>query len=167
SRVGMVFQAGAPFPMSIRENVAYGVRVFEDLGRRAMEERVEEALRRAALWDEVKDRLSSSGLGLSVGQQQRLCIARAIAPRPEVRLLDEPCAALDPGSAAKIEDTINMLKADYTIAVVTHNLQQAARVSDYTGFMFLGRLVEFGPTQDIFLTPRDERTARFVAGRFG
>jgi phosphate transport system ATP-binding protein len=165
--VGMVFQQPAPFPMSIYENVAFGVRLYETLSRGAMADRVEEALRRAALWDEVKDMLSASGLGLSGGQQQRLCIARTIAVRPEVILLDEPCSALDPASTAKIEETIAELKVDHTVAIVTHNLQQAARVSDYTAFMYLGRLVEFGPTVQVFTEPRDERTLHYVAGRFG
>jgi phosphate transport system ATP-binding protein len=165
--VGMVFQQPAPFPMSIYDNVAFGVRLYERLSRADLNERVEQALRRAALWDEVKDTLRSSGLALSGGQQQRLCIARAIAVQPEVILLDEPCSALDPGSTAKIEETIAELRTDHTIAIVTHNLQQAARVSDYAAFMYLGRLVEFGTTRQMFEAPRDERTSRYVAGRFG
>jgi len=167
ARVGMVFQAPAPFPMSIYQNVAFGVRYYETLTRRERDARVEDALRRAALWDEVKDELGRSGLSLSGGQQQRLCIARALAMRPEVLLLDEPCSALDPGATAKIENTVMELKADHTLAIVTHNLQQAARVSDYAAFMYLGRLIEFGPTFDVFTRPRDERTRRFVTGRFG
>lgn len=165
-RVGMVFQQPSPFPMSIYGNVAWGIRLYETLTRPQMTARVEEALRRAALWDEVKDILRQSGLALSGGQQQRLCIARAIAVKPQVILMDEPCSALDPGSAARIEETINELKVDYTLALVTHNLQQAARVADYCGFMFLGELIEFGPTREVFLNPRDERTKNFVTGRF-
>jgi phosphate transport system ATP-binding protein len=167
SRVGMVFQQPMPFPMSIYDNVAFGIRIYESLSRNELDLRVEMALRRAALWDEVKDILSTSGLSLSGGQQQRLCIARMLAMGPEVILLDEPCSALDPPSAAKIEETINELRADHTIAIVTHNLQQAARVSDYTAFMYLGRMVEFGRTRQIFEAPRDKRTQRYVAGQFG
>jgi phosphate transport system ATP-binding protein len=165
--VGMVFQQPAPFPMSIYDNVAFGIRLYENLTRKALDHRVETALRRAALWDEVKDMLSSSGLELSGGQQQRLCIARTIAIGPDVILLDEPCSALDPASTARIEETIGELKRDHTIAIVTHNLQQAARVSDYTAFMYLGRLVEFGSTEQVFSAPRDERTRNYVAGVFG
>ncbi len=167
SRVGMVFQQPAPFPMSIYENVAFGIRLYERLPREELDDRVEAALRRAALWAEVKDMLSASGLGLSVGQQQRLCIARTIALEPEVILLDEPCSALDPASTEKIEETIAELKANHTIAIVTHNLQQAARLADYTAFMYLGRLIEFGPTGQVFKSPRDARTRDYVAGQFG
>ncbi|HEY3812328.1 MAG TPA: phosphate ABC transporter ATP-binding protein PstB [Caulobacteraceae bacterium] len=166
-KVGMVFQKPTPFPMSIYDNVAFGVRLYEGLPKRRMDERVESALRKAALWDEVKDKLHSSGLGLSGGQQQRLCVARGIAVEPEVLLLDEPASALDPISTAKLEDTIIELKRDYTIVIVTHNLQQAARVADQTGFMFLGRMIEFGPTQDLFINPKAKRTADYVGGRFG
>jgi phosphate transport system ATP-binding protein len=165
--IGMVFQQPVPFPMSIYDNVAFGIRLYERLRRKQLDGRVESALRRAALWDEVKDTLSTSGLSLSGGQQQRLCIARTIAIQPEVILLDEPCSALDPGSSAKIEQTIAELKVDHTIAIITHNLQQAARVSDYTAFMYLGELVEFGSTLQIFNTPRDERTLHYVSGRYG
>ena len=167
ARIGMVFQKPTPFPMSIFDNVAFGLRMHEQLSKKQMRERVEEALRRAALWDEVKDQLNASGLSLSGGQQQRLCVARSIAVRPEVLLLDEPASALDPISTAKLEDTITELKADYTIVIVTHNLQQAARISDYTGFMFLGRLVEFGQTGELFTNPRSTQTADYVMGRFG
>jgi phosphate transport system ATP-binding protein len=165
--IGMVFQQPVPFPMSIYDNVAFGIRLYERLHRKQLDGRVELALRRAGLWDEVKDTLSTSGLSLSGGQQQRLCIARTIAIKPEVILLDEPCSALDPGSSAKIEETIAELKVDHTIAIITHNLQQAARVSDYTAFMYLGELVEFGSTVQIFNTPRDERTLHYVSGRYG
>jgi phosphate transport system ATP-binding protein len=167
SRVGMVFQKPTPFPMSIYDNVAFGVRLYENLGRADMEARVEESLRKAALWDEVKDKLRHSGLGLSGGQQQRLCVARGIAVKPEVLLLDEPASALDPLSTRKLEETIVGLKADYTIVIVTHNLQQATRVSDNTGFMYLGRLIEFAPTAELFSTPRTKRTADYIGGRFG
>jgi phosphate transport system ATP-binding protein len=167
TRVGMVFQSPAPFPMSIFGNVAYGLRLYRDYSRQELEGLVEKALRRAALWDEVKDILRQSGLSLSGGQQQRLCIARAIAIEPEVVLLDEPCSALDPVATAKIEESILELKASYTIVIVTHNIQQAARVSDYTAFMYLGRLVEFGETPQVFTNPRDKETQRFVTGRFG
>ncbi|MBA4790898.1 MAG: phosphate ABC transporter ATP-binding protein [Rhizobiales bacterium] len=167
TRIGMVAQKPTPFPMSIFDNVALGVRLNESLKPPALKERVEWALRRAALWDEVKDILPRSGLSLSGGQQQRLCIARTLAVRPEVILLDEPCSALDPLSTAKIEETMDELKADHTLVIVTHNMQQAARVSDFTGFMYLGRLIEFGPTDDLFTNPKDERTQRYVTGRFG
>jgi phosphate transport system ATP-binding protein len=167
ARVGMVFQQPSPFPMSVYDNVAFGTRLYEQLDRAGLDARVEAALRRAALWDEVKDDLRASGLGLSGGQQQRLCIARTIAVRPEVILLDEPCSALDPHSTAKIEATIAELKTDHTLAIVTHNLEQAARVSDYAAFMFLGRLVEFGPTSQVFGQPSDPRTRDYLAGRFG
>ena len=167
ARVGMVFQKPTPFPMSIYDNVAFGVRLYENLSHADMDARVEEALRRAALWDEVKDNLKGSGLGLSGGQQQRLCVARGVAVRPEVLLLDEPTSALDPISSAKLEETVNQLKADHTIVIVTHNLGQAARVSDYTGFMYLGELVEFGPTEDLFQRPATRRTSDYITGRFG
>jgi phosphate transport system ATP-binding protein len=167
ARVGMVFQKPTPFPMSIFDNVAFGVRLYDNLSRQDLAVRVEEALRRAALWDEVKDKLKESGLGLSGGQQQRLCIARAIAIRPEVLLLDEPCSALDPISTAKVEETIALLKGDYSIVIVTHNLGQAARCSDYTGLMYLGKLIEFGPTEQLFTNPITERARDYVTGRFG
>jgi phosphate transport system ATP-binding protein len=167
SRVGMVFQKPTPFPMSIYDNVAFGVRLYENLSKADMDARVEEALHGAALWNEVKDKLHTSGLGLSGGQQQRLCVARGIAVKPEVLLLDEPTSALDPASSAKLEQTVVELKKDYTIVIVTHNLQQATRVSDHTGFMFLGRLIEFGPTQEMFSNPRAKRTADYIGGRFG
>lgn len=167
ARIGMVFQKPTPFPMSIYDNIAFGIRLYEKLGRAQMNERVEDALRRTALWDEVKDKLHNSGLGLSGGQQQRLCIARSIAVRPQVLLLDEPTSALDPISTAKIEELIYQLKADYTIAIVTHNMQQAARTSDYSAFMYLGELVEFGTTDQMFRAPRQTRTEDYITGRFG
>ena len=167
SRVGMVFQKPTPFPMSIYDNVAFGVRLYENLGRGEMDRRVEESLRKAALWDEVKDKLKQSGLGLSGGQQQRLCVARGIAVKPEVLLLDEPASALDPLSTRKLEETIVDLKKDYTIVIVTHNLQQATRVSDNTAFMFLGRMIEFAPTAELFSAPRAKATADYIGGRFG
>ncbi len=167
ARVGMVFQKPTPFPMSIYENIAFGVRLFERLPRVEIDERVQSALRRAAIWDEVKDKLQANGLSLSGGQQQRLCIARTVALKPEVILLDEPCSALDPISTAKIEELIDELKDDYTIAIVTHNMQQAARVSDYTAFMYLGELVEFDTTSKMFTTPGDRRTQDYITGRFG
>ena len=167
SRVGMVFQKATPFPMSIFENVAYGIRLYDRLSGSELADRVENALRRAALWDEVKDILPKSGWSLSGGQQQRLCIARAIAVKPDVLLLDEPCSALDPISTGKVEETIDELKAEYCIVIVTHNLQQAARVSDYTAFMYLGELIEFGPTAQIFTQPRIQHTQHYVTGRFG
>ena len=167
ARVGMVFQKPTPFPMSIYENIAFGVRLFEKPSRAEIDERVQSALRRAAIWDEVKDKLQANGLSLSGGQQQRLCIARTVALKPEVILLDEPCSALDPISTAKIEELIDELKDDYTIAIVTHNMQQAARVSDYTAFMFLGELVEFDTTSKMFTTPSDQRTQDYITGRFG
>ena len=167
AKVGMVFQKPTPFPMTIYENIAFGVRLHERLSRAQMEERVEWALARAAIWDEVKDRLQTSALGLSGGQQQRLCIARTIAVRPEVILFDEPTSALDPISTLKIEELIDELKRDFTIAIVTHNMQQAARVSDYTAFMYLGELIEFGQTAKIFTTPNDRRTQDYITGRFG
>jgi phosphate transport system ATP-binding protein len=167
ARVGMVFQKPTPFPMSIYDNVAFGVRLYHRKNRAEMDEIVERSLRRAALWDEVKDKLTTSGLGLSGGQQQRLCVARGIAVEPEVLLLDEPASALDPISTAKLEETLMELRRDLTIVIVTHNLQQAARISDYTGFMFLGRMIEFSPTSDLFSNPRQQRTRDYVTGRFG
>ncbi len=167
SRIGMVFQKPTPFPMSIYENIAFGIRLYERLPKSEMDARVEYALQRAALWSEVKDKLGANGLSLSGGQQQRLCIARTVAVKPEVILLDEPCSALDPISTAKIEELIDELKAEYTIVIVTHNMQQAARVSDYTAFMYLGHLVEFDSTTKIFTTPRDQRTQDYITGRFG
>ena len=167
AKVGMVFQKPTPFPMTIYDNVAFGVRLYEKLSRADMDARVEEALTRAALWDEVKDKLRGPGLGLSGGQQQRLCVARGIAVRPEVLLLDEPTSALDPISSAKLEETVTQLKVDYTIVIVTHNLGQAARVSDYTGFMYLGELIEFGPTADLFQRPATKRASDYITGRFG
>jgi len=167
SRIGMVFQKPTPFPMTIHENIAFGIRLYERLSSKELDQRVEQSLRRAALWDEVKDKLSSSGLSLSGGQQQRLCIARTVAVRPEVILFDEPCSALDPISTARIEELIDELKEDYTIAIVTHNMQQAARVSEFTAFMFLGQLIEFGPTANVFTAPSDKRTQDYITGRFG
>ena len=167
ARVGMVFQKPTPFPMTIYDNIAFGVRLYERLTKAELDARVESSLRRAALWEEVKDKLGASGLSLSGGQQQRLCIARSVAIKPEVILLDEPCSALDPISTAKIEELIDELKSDYTIAIVTHNMQQAARVSQYTAFMYLGELIEFGPTPKIFTTPNDKRTQDYITGRFG
>ncbi|MBK8863585.1 MAG: phosphate ABC transporter ATP-binding protein PstB [Betaproteobacteria bacterium] len=167
AKVGMVFQKPTPFPMSIYDNIAFGVRLFESLPRAEMDERVEWALKKAALWGEVKDKLGQSGAGLSGGQQQRLCIARGIAIKPEVLLLDEPCSALDPISTGKIEELITELKADYTVMIVTHNMQQAARCSDYTAYMYLGDLVEFGGTSDIFMKPKKRETEDYITGRFG
>jgi phosphate transport system ATP-binding protein len=167
ARVGMVFQKPTPFPMSIYENIAFGIRLYESLPKSELDGRVEQALRRGALWEEVKDKLAANGLSLSGGQQQRLCIARSVAVKPEVILLDEPCSALDPISTAKIEELIDELKSDYTIAIVTHNMQQAARVSSYTAFMYLGEMVEFGTTDKIFTTPNDKRTQDYITGRFG
>jgi phosphate transport system ATP-binding protein len=167
SRIGMVFQKPTPFPMSIYENIAFGIRLYEKLPRPELDGRVETALRRAALWEEVKDKLAANGLSLSGGQQQRLCIARTVAVKPEVILFDEPCSALDPISTAKIEELIDELKQDYTIVMVTHNMQQAARVSDFTAFMYLGSLIEFGPTQTIFTSPTNQRTQDYITGRFG
>jgi phosphate transport system ATP-binding protein len=167
AKVGMVFQKPTPFPMTIYENIAFGVRLYEKLSKADLDVRVEEALRRAALWDEAKDKLDVSGLSLSGGQQQRLCIARTVAIKPEVILLDEPCSALDPISTAKIEELIDVLKRDYTIAIVTHNMQQAARTSDFTAFMYLGQLVEYDNTTQIFTNPRLERTQDYITGRFG
>jgi phosphate transport system ATP-binding protein len=167
ARIGMVFQKPTPFPMSIYENVAFGIRLYEKLPRAEMDARVEQSLRRAALWDEVKDKLAASGLSLSGGQQQRICIARTVAVKPEVILFDEPCSALDPISTAKIEELIDEMKKDYTIVIVTHNMQQAARVSDFTAFMYLGDLIEFDATANLFTTPRDKRTQAYITGRFG
>ncbi|HEX6364398.1 MAG TPA: phosphate ABC transporter ATP-binding protein PstB [Albitalea sp.] len=167
AKVGMVFQKPTPFPMSIYDNIAFGVRLFETLPRVEMDERVEWALKKAALWNEVKDKLHQSGASLSGGQQQRLCIARGIAIKPEVLLLDEPCSALDPISTGKIEELIHELKSDYTVVIVTHNMQQAARTSDYTAYMYLGDLIEFGPTPDLFMKPRKKDTEDYITGRFG
>ena len=167
SRVGMVFQKPTPFPMSIYENIAFGVRLYEKLSKAALDERVEEALRGAALWEEVKDKLHKSGLGLSGGQQQRLCIARSVAVQPEVILFDEPCSALDPISTAKVEELIDELSQRYTIAIVTHNMQQAVRVSDFTAFMYLGEITEFGETDAVLTAPREKRTQDYITGRFG
>jgi phosphate transport system ATP-binding protein len=167
ARIGMVFQRPTPFPMSIYDNIAFGIGLYEKLGRADMAERVETALRRTALWDEVKDKLNASGLSLSGGQQQRLCIARTVAVKPEVILLDEPASALDPISTAKIEELIDELSNDYTLVIVTHNMQQAVRVSEYTAFMYLGRLVEFDQTGRIFTSPRERRTQDYITGRFG
>ena len=167
ARVGMVFQKPTPFPMSIYENISFGVKLFENLSRSEMDERVEWALKKAALWNEVKDKLQQSGSGLSGGQQQRLCIARGIAIKPEVLLLDEPCSALDPISTGKIEELIHELKDDYTVLIVTHNMQQAARCSDYTAYMYLGELIEFGATTDIFMKPKRTETEDYITGRFG
>jgi len=167
AKIGMVFQKATPFPMSIYDNIAFGVRLFERLVRGEMDERVEWALKRAALWPEVKDKLNQSGNSLSGGQQQRLCIARSIAIKPEVILLDEPCSALDPISTAKIEELINELKHDYTVVIVTHNMQQAARVSDYTAYMYLGEMIEFDATDKIFIKPANKQTEDYITGRFG
>jgi phosphate transport system ATP-binding protein len=167
ARVGMVFQKPTPFPMTIYDNVAFGVRLYERLNQSEMQERVEWALHKAGLWEEVKDKLKQSGMRLSGGQQQRLCIARTIAVRPEVLLLDEPASSLDPASTKRIEELIEELERDYTIAIVTHNLQQASRISDYTAFLYLGRLVEFGATERLFSHPSLEHTAAYIAGRFG
>jgi phosphate transport system ATP-binding protein len=167
SRVGMVFQKPTPFPMSIYENIAFGIRLYEKLPKSEMDGRVEAALRKAALWDEVKDKINQSGLSLSGGQQQRLCIARAVAVKPQVLLLDEPASALDPISTAKVEELIEELSSDYCIAIVTHNMQQAARTSQYTAFMYLGELIEFDRTDNIFTAPANKRTQDYVTGRFG
>ncbi|HEV2041597.1 MAG TPA: phosphate ABC transporter ATP-binding protein PstB [Casimicrobiaceae bacterium] len=167
ARVGMVFQKPTPFPMSIYDNIAFGVRLYESLSQRQMDERVEWALIKAAMWQEAKDKLKQSGMALSGGQQQRLCIARAVAVKPEVLLLDEPTSALDPISTAKIEELISELKADYTIAIVTHNMQQAARVSDSTAYMYLGELIEFSATDEIFIKPKRKETEDYITGRFG
>ena len=167
SRIGMVFQKPTPFPMSIYENIAFGVRLYERLSKAEMDERVEWALSKAALWNEAKDKLNQSGLSLSGGQQQRLCIARSVAVKPSVVLLDEPTSALDPISTAKIEELINELKKDYTIAIVTHNMQQAARVSDFTAYMYLGELMEYGKTDELFIKPKRKETEDYITGRFG
>ena len=167
AKVGMVFQKPTPFPMSIYDNIAFGVKLFDSLSSADMDERVEWALRKAALWTEVKDKLNQSGSSLSGGQQQRLCIARGVAIKPEVLLLDEPCSALDPISTAKIEELIAELKDDYTVVIVTHNMQQAARCSDYTAYMYLGDLVEFGATEDLFFKPKRKETEDYITGRFG
>jgi phosphate transport system ATP-binding protein len=167
SRVGMVFQKPTPFPMSIYDNVAFGIRLYEKPPKSELDDRVEAALRRSALWDEVKDKLKSSGMGLSGGQQQRLCIARTIAQKPEVILFDEPTSALDPISTGKIEDLLEQLKSDFTIVIVTHNMQQAARISQYTAFMYLGEIIEFAPTDTIFMNPAKKQTQDYVTGRFG
>lgn len=167
AKVGMVFQKPTPFPMSIYDNVAFGIRLFEKLPTSELNDRVEWALTKAALWNEVKDKLDKSGDSLSGGQQQRLCIARGIAVKPEVLLLDEPCSALDPISTMKIEELISELKHDYTVAIVTHNMQQAARCSDYTAYMYLGELIEFGDTRQVFHQPRDQRTQDYITGRMG
>jgi phosphate transport system ATP-binding protein len=167
ARIGMVFQKPTPFPMSIYDNIAFGVKLYERLGKIEMDERVEWALKKAALWNEVKDKLNQSGLSLSGGQQQRLCIARGVAVKPSILLLDEPTSALDPISTGKVEELVNELKSDYTIAIVTHNMQQAARVSDYTAFMYLGELVEYNATKQIFLKPDRKETEDYITGRFG
>jgi phosphate transport system ATP-binding protein len=167
AKIGMIFQKPTPFPMSIYDNIAFGVRLFESLSRSAMDDRVEWALKKAALWNEVKDKLTQTGTSLSGGQQQRLCIARGIAVKPEIILFDEPCSALDPISTAKIEELIDELKHDYTVAIVTHNMQQAARVSDYTAYMYLGEMIEFGDTDQIFVKPARKETEDYITGRFG
>ncbi|WJJ94102.1 phosphate ABC transporter ATP-binding protein PstB [Neopusillimonas aromaticivorans] len=167
AKIGMVFQKPTPFPMSIYDNIAFGVRLFEKLSKGEMDERVEWALTKAALWNEVKDKLHQSGNSLSGGQQQRLCIARGVAIKPEVLLLDEPCSALDPISTAKVEELITELKSDYTVVIVTHNMQQAARCSDYTAYMYLGELMEFGETDSIFVKPQRKETEDYITGRFG
>ena len=167
ARVGMVFQKPTPFPMTIYDNIAFGIRLFERLSRSELDGRVEYALQRAALWSEVKDKLRESGLSLSGGQQQRLCIARTVATKPEVILLDEPCSALDPISTAKIEELIDELVNDYTITIVTHNMQQASRTSDYTAFMYLGELIEFDTTEKVFTSPSNKQTEQYITGRFG
>ena len=167
ARIGMVFQKPTPFPMSIYENIAFGVRLYERVSKSDLDSRVEQSLRRAALWEEVKDKLNTNGLSLSGGQQQRLCIARTVAVKPEVILFDEPCSALDPISTLKVEELITELKSNYTIVIVTHNMQQAARVSDTTAFFWLGRLVEVGPTARVFTNPAEKLTEDYVTGRFG
>lgn len=167
ARVGMVFQKPTPFPMSIYDNVAFGIRLYEKLGKSELDERVESSLRKAALWDEVKDKLKQSGMGLSGGQQQRLCIARTVAQRPEVILFDEPTSALDPISTGRIEELIEQLRDEFTIAIVTHNMQQAARISQFTAFMYLGELVEFSQTEKMFMNPTQQRTQDYITGRFG
>ena len=167
ARIGMVFQKPTPFPMSIYDNIAFGVKLHEKLSSKDMDNRVEWALRKAALWDEVKDKLGQNGLSLSGGQQQRLCIARSVAVKPSVLLLDEPTSALDPISTGKVEELVHELKRDYTIAIVTHNMQQAARVSDYTAYMYLGELIEFGSTEELFFKPKRKETEDYITGRFG
>jgi phosphate transport system ATP-binding protein len=167
AQIGMVFQKPTPFPMSIYDNIAFGIKLYERLPRSELDDRVESALRRAALWNEVKDKLKQSGLGLSGGQQQRLCIARAISVKPEILLLDEPCSALDPISTQKVEELISELKSDYCIVIVTHSMQQAARSSDYTAFMYLGELIEFNDTETVFTNPTNKRTEDYITGRFG
>jgi phosphate transport system ATP-binding protein len=167
AKVGMVFQKPTPFPMSIYDNIAFGVKLYESLSKAEMDERVEWALNKAAIWGEAKDKLKQSGLSLSGGQQQRLCIARAVAVKPEVVLLDEPTSALDPISTAKVEELLHELKEDYTIAIVTHNMQQAARVSDYTAYMYLGELIEYGITDELFIKPKRKETEDYITGRFG
>ncbi|WP_300710805.1 phosphate ABC transporter ATP-binding protein PstB [Limnohabitans sp.] len=167
ARVGMVFQKPTPFPMSIYDNIAFGIRLYENLSRSDMDERVEWALTKAAIWTEVKDKLGQSGLSLSGGQQQRLCIARTVAVKPKVILLDEPTSALDPISTAKVEELVSELKKDHTVAIVTHNMQQAARVSDFTAYMYLGELMEFGQTEQIFMKPARQETEDYITGRFG
>ena len=167
ARIGMVFQKPTPFPMSIYDNIAFGVRLYEDLSRSEMDERVEWALQKAAIWTEVKDKLGQSGLSLSGGQQQRLCIARGIAVKPAILLLDEPTSALDPISTGKVEELVSTLKSEYTVVIVTHNMQQAARVSDYTAYMYLGDLVEFGETEQVFFKPKRKETEDYITGRFG
>ena len=167
AQVGMVFQKPTPFPMSIYDNIAFGVKLYEKLSRSEMDDRVEWALTKAAIWNEVKDKLGQSGLSLSGGQQQRLCIARSVAVKPKVILLDEPTSALDPISTAKVEELVHELKSDYTVAIVTHNMQQAARVSDFTAYMYLGELVEFGQTEQIFMKPARQETEDYITGRFG
>lgn len=167
ARIGMVFQKPTPFPMSIYENIAFGVRLYEKLSRYDMNDRVEWALRKAAIWDEVKDKLGQSGLSLSGGQQQRLCIARSVAVKPSVLLLDEPTSALDPISTAKVEELVHELKSEYTVVIVTHNMQQAARVSDFTAYMYIGEMIEFGKTDEIFIKPKEKATEDYITGRFG
>ena len=167
AQIGMVFQKPTPFPMSIYDNIAFGVRLYENLSKSDMDDRVESALSKAAIWNEVKDKLGQSGLSLSGGQQQRLCIARTVAVKPKVILLDEPTSALDPISTAKVEELVSELKKDYTVAIVTHNMQQAARVSDFTAYMYLGELMEFGVTEQIFLKPSRQETEDYITGRFG
>jgi phosphate transport system ATP-binding protein len=167
AQVGMVFQKPTPFPMSIYENIAFGVRLYENMNKAEMDERVEWALTKAAIWGEVKDKLGQSGLSLSGGQQQRLCIARSVSVKPKVILLDEPTSALDPISTAKVEELVHELQSDYTVAIVTHNMQQAARVSDFTAYMYLGELVEFGKTSEIFIKPQKKETEDYITGRFG
>ena len=167
ARIGMVFQKPTPFPMSIYDNIAFGVRLYEDLSRSEMDDRVEWALQKAAIWTEVKDKLGQSGLSLSGGQQQRLCIARGIAVKPAILLLDEPTSALDPISTGKVEELVTTLKSEYTVVIVTHNMQQAARVSDYTAYMYLGDLVEFGDTEQVFFKPKRKETEDYITGRFG